>query len=197
MRDMNKIRDNKIRDNKIRDKLNDNEIRDNEIRDNEIRDKLNDNEIRDNEIRDNEIRDNEIRDNKIRDNKIRDRLNKIRKDLNDIERFEDVLLDWMRTVTIFFIAGIALYHFTTLGKPYTLVAFFLSLILMITMIVDYISRRKELSNNGLNPRLALDIMVAVAVVGAGLIAWIIYEVMNEPYQNTKEQTKTLQYLKAE
>ncbi len=119
------------------------------------------------------------------------------RDLDELERFEDVLLDWMRTVTIFFIAGIALYHFTSLGKPYTLVSFFLSLILMITMIVDYINRRKELRDKGLNPRLALDIMVAVAVIGTGLIAWIIYEVMREPYQNTPEQTKTIQYLEAE
>ena len=35
----------------------------------------------------------------------------------ELERFEDVLLDWIRTVIIFFIAGLALYHFTIDGKP--------------------------------------------------------------------------------
>lgn len=105
-----------------------------------------------------------------------------RNDNNDeTERFEDLLLDWMRTVTIFFIAGIALYHFTKFGKPYAIVAFSLSFILVITMIVDYILRRNELTAKGNVVRLPLDIMVAVMMVGAGLILWIIWEVIIEPY----------------
>lgn len=101
----------------------------------------------------------------------------------EIERFEDLLLDWMRTVTIFFIAGIALYHFTDLGKPYSIIAFLLTLVLVGTMIIDYILRRNELTAKGVDIKLTLDVLVAVMMIGFALIAWITYEVINEPYQD--------------
>jgi len=100
---------------------------------------------------------------------------------DETERFEDLLLDWMRTVTIFFIAGIALYHFTKFGKPYSIIAFSLSFVLVITMIIDYILRRNELTAKGYKIRLPLDIMVSVMMVGAALILWILWEVIIEPY----------------
>ncbi len=90
----------------------------------------------------------------------------------------------MRTVTIFFIAGIALYHFTKFGKSYAIIAFSLSLVLVVTMIVDYILRRNELTAKGHDVRLALDIMIAVAIIGALLILLITWEVIVEPYKNS-------------
>ena len=101
----------------------------------------------------------------------------------ELERFEDLLLDWMRTVTIFFIAGIALYHFTKFGKPYAIIAFSLSFVLIITMIVDYILRRNELTAKGYDIRLPLDITVAVSMIGAALVLWILWEIIVEPYKN--------------
>ena len=108
-------------------------------------------------------------------------MSKNNKNINtdETERFEDLLLDWMRTVTIFFIAGIALYHFTNFGKPYTIIAFSLSFILVVTMIVDYILRRNKLTAKGHDVRLALDIMIAVAIIGAALILWITWEIIIE------------------
>ena len=98
----------------------------------------------------------------------------------DEERFEDLLLNWVRTVTIFFIAGIALYHFTSFGKQYAIIAFVLSLILIVTMIVDYILRRNEHTSKGFTVRLPLDIIVAAMIIGAGLIIAITWEVIIEP-----------------
>lgn len=97
------------------------------------------------------------------------------------QRFEDLLLDWMRTVTIFFIAGIALYHFTSLGKPYAIIAFILSIILVTTMIIDYILRRNELTSKGIEIKFTLDVMIAVMMIGLALIISITWEVIIEPY----------------
>ena len=102
-------------------------------------------------------------------------------DTAELERFEDLLLDWMRTVTIFFIAGIALYHFTKFGKPYAVIAFFLTIILIVTMIVDYLTRRNEITAKGHQVKLPLDIMIGVMMVGVALIIWITWEVIIEPY----------------
>ena len=100
---------------------------------------------------------------------------------NETERFEDLLLNWMRTVTIFFIAGIALYHFTNFGKVYSIVAFSLSFVLVVTMIVDYILRRNEFTSKGNEVRLPLDIMISVMMIGAALILFVLWEVIIEPY----------------
>ena len=110
--------------------------------------------------------------------------------LSELERYEEVLLDWMRTTTIFFIAGIALYHFTSLGKPYSIIAFCLSLVLMITMIIDSISRRNDLAKNGIKPRLALDIIIAVMVLAVLLVIWVTYEVIIEPDRNNVQDEET-------
>ena len=112
-------------------------------------------------------------------------------DQKDIERFEDLLLDWMRTVLIFFIAGIALYHFTDLGKSYTIISFGLSLVLVITMIVDYLLRRNELTSRGIDIRLPLDIMIVIMIIAAVLITWISWEVIVEPYYSSNVPYKDI------
>ena len=50
------------------------------------------------------------------------------------------------------------------------------------MIVDYMVRRNELTKKGFEIRLPLDIMVAVMIVSAFLVVWIIGEVIIEPYR---------------
>ena len=115
-------------------------------------------------------------------------------DLSELERYEEVLLDWMRTATIFFIAGIALYHFTSLGKPYSIIAFSLSIVLMITMIIDSISRRNDLAKKGITPRLALDIIIGVMVLAVLLVIWITYEVIIEPDRNNVQEETAIEAL---
>jgi hypothetical protein len=102
--------------------------------------------------------------------------------IDETDRFEDLLLSWIRTVTIFFIAGVALYHFTNFGKSYAIISFMLSLVLTVTMVVDYIVRRNELTSKGYTVRLPLDIMISVMIVTVALILWIIWEVITEPYK---------------
>lgn len=119
----------------------------------------------------------------VNSNKNNNNLNGNNSNTNE-ERFEDLLLNWVRTVTIFFIAGIALYHFTRFGKSYTIIAFLLSIVLMVTMIVDYILRRNELTSQGVNIRLPLDIIVAVMMVGTALVLMITWEVIIEPYNTS-------------
>jgi uncharacterized membrane protein YidH (DUF202 family) len=99
----------------------------------------------------------------------------------EIEKFEALLLDWMRTVTIFFIAGIALYHFTIDGKPYAVIAFLITILMVTTLIVDYILRRNEITSKGHEVRLPVDILVISMVLGLVLILWVTFDVIRLPY----------------
>lgn len=108
-----------------------------------------------------------------------------------VDEFEEIVLDWFRTATIFFIAGIALYHFTNFGKSYTIIAFMLTLILMMTVVVDYILRRNELTSNGHSVRLSLDVLISTMIVGIALIVWITWEVIIEPYKNSNDMSNYL------
>ena len=100
----------------------------------------------------------------------------------EMERFEDLLLDWMRTVTIFFIAGLALYHFTIDGKRYAIIAFTLTIFMVATMIIDYFLRRRELTNRDIPIKASLDIMVSIMIIGLALVAWVTYDVIVLPYE---------------
>ncbi len=102
---------------------------------------------------------------------------------DEINQFEEIVLDWFRTATIFFIAGIALYHFTNFGKPYTVIAFMLTIVLMITMIVDYLDRRSTLVAKGHSIRMSLDVLIATMMVALALVLWITREVIIEPYKD--------------
>ena len=79
---------------------------------------------------------------------------------NEVDRFENLLLDWIRTVAIFLVVGIALYHFTSYGKVFALTSFLITIVLVTTLIVDYILRRQEITSKGHEVRLALDILAA-------------------------------------
>ena len=105
-------------------------------------------------------------------------------DNDEIEKFENLLLDWVRTVTIFFIAGIALYHFTIDGKPYAIIAFLITIIMVTTLIVDYLIRRNELTSKGHEIRLPLDILVITMILGLVLILYVTFDVIFLPYNNT-------------
>lgn len=106
-------------------------------------------------------------------------------DPNELEKFESLLLDWVRVVLIFFIAGIALYHFTIDGKNYALMAFLITIIMVTTLIVDYILQRNELTNKGHKIRLSLDIIIISMILGLALILWITYDIITLPYNYAK------------
>ncbi len=110
---------------------------------------------------------------------------------HELERFEDLLLDWIRTVIIFFIAGLALYHFTIDGRPYAIIAFLLTIIMVTTLIVDYIIRRKEITSKGHDIRLSIDILVVTMIIGLALILWVTYDIIRLPYTYTYSQQQNL------
>ncbi len=107
-------------------------------------------------------------------------------DNDETEKFENLLLDWVRTVTIFFIAGLALYHFTIDGKPYAIIAFLITIIMVTTLIVDYLIRRNELTSKGHKVRLPLDILVVTMILGLVLILWVTFDVIYLPYNYTSD-----------
>lgn len=97
----------------------------------------------------------------------------------ELEKFENLMLNWSRTATIFLLSGIALYHFTSLGKQYSIIAFLLTIILIGTMVIDYVARRNELTSKGIDIRISLDIIVAVMIIAIALILSIIWEIIVE------------------
>ena len=104
---------------------------------------------------------------------------------HELEKFEALLLDWVRAVLIFFIAGIALYHFTIDGKNYALMAFFITIIMVTTLIVDFILSRNELTSKGHKIRLSLDMIIVSMILGLALVLWISYDIIVLPYNYTK------------
>lgn len=94
--------------------------------------------------------------------------------------FENLMLAWIRTITIFLVAGIALYHFTHFGKPFALIFFLITIVLVTTLIVDYIFRRREIVRQGHDVRLALDIIAASMMIALATIIWMVWTVIDEP-----------------
>ena len=95
--------------------------------------------------------------------------------------FETLLLDWIRTVSLFFIVGIALYHFTEYGKYLAFIAFLISGVMIMALIIDYIRTRKDLrSNQGIETRFSLDVLMASMIGGLALLIIIMYIVATSP-----------------
>ena len=97
-----------------------------------------------------------------------------------IDRFETLLLDWSRTVAIFFIVGIALYNFTPQGKYFAIMAFIISIIMIATMLVDYFQRRYILMKHGHSVRLALDILAMGMLLALALVIMMTYHIIILP-----------------
>ena len=89
---------------------------------------------------------------------------------------ENNFLSIVRTVSLFFVAGIALFNFTNLGKNFSIISLIIALVLLFTIVVDYFIERHRISQLGFYPRSVIDIM-AFALIGLiCLLIWIIYTV---------------------
>lgn len=97
-----------------------------------------------------------------------------------IDRFENLLLDWSRTVAIFFIVGIALYNFTPQGKYLSIGAFLISILVIVTMLIDYVYRRNILIKTGHDVRFALDVLAIGMLFGLVLVIIMVYWVIILP-----------------
>lgn len=97
-----------------------------------------------------------------------------------IEFFEANFLDWIKSISIFFIAGLALYSFTELGRQFAVYSFVVAAILIATSLYDYVSRRKELTNDGVAIKITLDILAASMLAILFLVIWVIFTVLGQP-----------------
>lgn len=93
------------------------------------------------------------------------------------ETFESNFLDWVRTVTIFFIAGLALFSFTRRGKIFAIISFTIAGFLIVASLWDYWNTRSEILKDGGNVKLSLDILAISVVLILFVDLWILYEIM--------------------
>jgi len=82
-------------------------------------------------------------------------------------------------VAVFLIVGIAIYHFTIVGKWFALTFFLITAIVMTALIVDYIQRRHILVSHGLQVRYTVDVLAVSNILTLGVLIWIIWTVLNE------------------
>jgi hypothetical protein len=89
---------------------------------------------------------------------------------------ENNFLAYIRSSSFFFVAGIALFNFTDLGKNFSIIALIIGLLLLFSVVTDYFIERYRIAQLGFYPRPVVDIM-AFAIIGVVcLIAWVIYTV---------------------
>ncbi len=65
------------------------------------------------------------------------------------DRLEEIFLNWIRNAFIFFIAGVTLYNFVDYGATFSVVAFLITIYLLLISISDYMDERNRLSEIGI------------------------------------------------
>lgn len=100
-------------------------------------------------------------------------------DTSPSDALEVLFLTNIRSVTVLFVAGLALFNFTNLGKTFSIISLLGAFILLFTILADYFIQRKRISDLGFYPRAVIDIIAFVMVGVILLILWIIYTVWNQ------------------
>lgn len=59
---------------------------------------------------------------------------------------DDLILGYMRVAGIFFVAGIALFNFTTWGKSFSLLSFFIAFLLIIASLIEFFMEKNRIEN---------------------------------------------------
>lgn len=95
---------------------------------------------------------------------------------NESELLENRFLFWIGSISIFIIAGIALFNFTEKGHIFSIISLIISLFITIIALFDYLSKRQELLQKGVKIRAAVDLLAACILAAIILISWVIYEV---------------------
>jgi uncharacterized membrane protein YidH (DUF202 family) len=92
--------------------------------------------------------------------------------MNDLGALiENNFLAFIRTSAIFFVASVALFHFTEYGKMFSLVSLSIALILTISVVVDYFQERNRINKLGFKTRTIIDILAYLMV---GMIIFILF-----------------------
>lgn len=94
---------------------------------------------------------------------------------DESQLFEDSFLEWIRTITIFIIAGIAIFNFTRYGKLFSVISFTISVVLVGALIIYYLNERKRVIDLGLNINFVLDILFGCIVVTFFYLLFLLWE----------------------
>jgi hypothetical protein len=89
---------------------------------------------------------------------------------------ESNFLSIIRSSTIFFVAGIALFNFTDKGKIFSIISLVIAFLLITAIVVDYFIERQRIGELGFRPRVIIDIVAYILIALAFLLIWIIYTV---------------------
>lgn len=105
---------------------------------------------------------------------------------------ENDFLTAIRTVSIFFVAGIALFNFTSSGKNFSIISLLLSIILLIAVDADYFIERNRIRELGFTPRIVIDIIAFAIIAVILLLIWILYSVYMTPQRSLSNIAKEVE-----
>ena len=89
--------------------------------------------------------------------------------------FETIYLDWVRNVTIFIIAVVALLSFLgTHDIAYWLTA--LSIFILVVAQIDYFWQREELTKQGINIPIRIDLLWVASTAFLIILIWILCKI---------------------
>ena len=106
---------------------------------------------------------------------------------------ENNFLAYIRTSSLFFVAGLALFNFTNLGKNFSLISLTIGLLLIISVVVDYFFERSRIAKLGFYPRTIVDILAYILIAVIFLFMWVIYSAWNTTPTSIAELFKNFDY----
>ena len=105
---------------------------------------------------------------------------------------ENNFLSELRTVSLFFVAGIALFNFTSSGKNFSIISLTLAIILLIAVDTDYFIERHRIKKLGFTPRILIDIIAFAIVAVILLLIWMLYSVWDTPQRSLSALAKEVE-----
>lgn len=106
---------------------------------------------------------------------------------------DDLLLSYIRITGIFFVAGIALFNFTKLGKHFSIISLFIALILLLAMLIEYHLERSRIKKLGFYPRKISDVLSFIIIAIIIFIIWVIWEVWNSEQASLTDIAKEIEH----
>ena len=91
---------------------------------------------------------------------------------------DDLLMDYVRVAGIFFVAGIALFNFTNMGKMFSIFSLLIAFVLVVAAVIDYYVERNRIAKLGYSPRKLIDVLAVVMIGIAFLIIWVMFQVLH-------------------
>lgn len=97
----------------------------------------------------------------------------------DLLAFETGTLQWVRSIAIFLVLSLALYHFTPLGRGLTILALLLNIFLFIVYFINYSIDRNKIIEKGYPVKITLDLLSFGMLVGLIILILALYGVFND------------------